>query len=318
MTIIIDVAGGQRAPEAAIQAAARSSLDRDLELLLVGDEARITETLTRLAHNPARLMVHHGGDTPERSVDAAAARLAADRGAALVTATDPGLLTAAAAAHLALARGVLRPALCAVYPTARRRGRAQDPFVLILDVGASFEASAEDLVGFARMGAAYAARVSHNPRPRVALLGERIGQRVGPPAAAEAAEVLSRLDDLDFQGVVNGLEIPRGGADVIVCPGFVGNVVIKMLEGVGEVVAHLIESLRAQSIRGRLAIQALSTDMDALASLTDWKSYGGAPLLGYDKPIIAIDPCADADAFERAIRLAAKTIRTDVIGAITG
>ena len=318
MTIIIDAMGGQRAPEAPLRAAAQLSLHRDLELLVVGDERLITERLARLPHNPARLMVHHGGSAPDECIDAAVARLASDRGAALVTAGTPDHVVPAAARHLTLASGVTRPALCAVYPTARRRGRAKDPFVLILDVGADFSASAEDLVGFAHMGAAYAARISHNPSPRVGVLGCKIGDQHGPPEAAEAAARL-RADppsSMRLAGLVEGLEIPRGGADVIVCSGAAGNVVVKLLEGVGEVVTHLARSVREQSIKARIALQAISGDMDSFASITDWKEYGGAPLLGYDRPLILTEPGADAEAFERAIRLAAKTIRTDIIGAI--
>ncbi len=164
------------------------------------------------------------------------------------------------------------------------------------------------------MGSAYASRVSRNPRPSVALLGPSITP--GPPALAQAAAMLRKDPNIHCIGQINGLDIPRGSADVIVCAGEVGNIVIRLLEGVGEVAQHMARSIQEQSIRGRLAVQALSNDMASMASITDWKEYGGAPLLGYDRPIIATDPDARAEAIDRAIRLAVKTIRTDIIGAI--
>lgn len=313
MKVILDVTGGRDAPGAALEAAAALSLDRPLELTLVGDQHQITEGLSRLAHDPARLIVHH---SPSGELSVAMGLLAADPGAALVTASDPARLLEAASAHLNLLPGVDKPALCAVYPTARRRGKAKDPFVLLLDVGAAFEASAEELVGYARMGSAYAAQISRNPKPAVALLAVQRGQRLGPPEVARAAAMLEADPNLHFIGPVSGVDIPRGSADVIICQGYVGQTVIGLLEGVGEVAVSLARSLQEHSIRGRLALQAISGDIQSFSSLTDWKEYGGAPLLGYDRPIIVADADAPAESLSRAVRLAVKTIRTDIIGAI--
>src|SRR5207245_8146808 len=110
---------------------------------------------------------------------------------------------------------------------------------LILDVGATVDARAEDLVAFALMGSAYAARVSKNDRPKVALLSNGSEAGKGPPEVARAHEILRTHAHVNFIGNIEGVDIPRGTADVVVCSGFIGNVVLKMLEGIGETVTEL-------------------------------------------------------------------------------
>ena len=316
--IIVDAMGGARAVKAPLEAAAALSLRGDLELVLVGNEPLITDGLSKTQHDPARLVVHHGADGA--SIDAAMERLSQDMGSALVTAASPAEVIPAAARHLEMVPGIEKAALCAVYPTVRRRGKRNDPFVLILDVGADFNASVDDLVGYAQMGAAYASRISHNPTPRVGVLGSRVGDACGPPEAVEAVERLTGRPrgEMLVTGIVEGLDIPLGSADVIVCSGALGHVVIKLLEGVGQLVSHLGRSMQERSIKARFALQAISSDMQSFTSLTDWKEYGGAPLLGYDRPVVLLEPDAEKEAFERAIRLAAKTVRKNVIGAFSG
>lgn len=321
MSILIDVMGGTQSPGAALRAASSLSLQRDLELNLIGDEATITRHLSRIPHDPARLTVHHApaaeGQSPqEASVRAATKLMHGKTSQVLVTAGEPHAVTRAAAAHLDLLPGAEQAALCAVYPTARRRGKHADPFVLLLDVGVSFEADASTLVSYARMGAAYAARVSRNPKPRVALLSSSLGGQRGPEEVLEALETLKVVSGLDCIGTINGLEITHGAADVIVCSGLVGKTVIDLLEGVGQVVNQLAHSTQSQSIKHRLAMQVVSENIHSLSTITDWKSYGGAPLLGYEHPIVLTSPGANEEIFERAIKLAAKTIRADIAGAV--
>lgn len=309
MTIVIDTSG----PAAGnmIAAASAVSLLRDLDLHLVGDEAQIAEALSATSHDPARLMVRHapGG------VDAAMGVVMRAPGAALVTAA-PASDVVAAAKQLTLIDGA-RPALCAVYPTARRRGDRKDPFVLILDVGAKFDADADDLVTYAHMGAAYASRISRNPRPKVALLAREIAGRSGPPEALEAIARLMADPVMDCYGAVGGLEISYGAADVIVTSGFLGNTVARLLEGVGAVAEQLARSAQESSMRWRMAYRVIENQLDTMRGLTDWKEYGGAPLLGYDRPILVTAEKADPTSLERSIRLAAKAIRLDVVGALS-
>jgi len=309
MTILIDTSGS--VGHVAVAAAAAESLRSDLELMLVGDQHQISQWLAEVGYDPAHLEVCHA----PVGVSQAARKLEEIGGGALVTAAPSEEVVAAARTQMTLLEGA-KPALCAVYPTARRRGDRQDPFVLILDVGASFEASDTDLYTYARMGAAYASRVSRNHRPKVAVLAQEIAGLWGPAAAVEALSRLEADTNMDCVGAVGGNEVCYGASDVIVTSGFVGNTVARLLEGVGEVARQVAESAQDSSVRWRMAYKVVEPELNSMLAFTDWKEYGGAPLLGYDKPVLVADPTADVEALQRAIRLAAKAIRLDVVGAV--
>ena len=250
--IALDAMGGDRGPEATIDGAAMLSLEEhDIRVLLVGDVPTISERLSTLRYNPARLSVvaaegcvsmdEPGAalkDKPNCSI-LTAARLVRDGEAqALVSAGHTGATILAAATTFERLPGIRRAALASVYPTEQRHGPHRDPFALILDVGATLGASSEDLVGFAVMGAAYSSVISEIESPRVALLSNGTEPNKG---TAEIIEAHQRLSGgiVNFCGNVEGLDIPRGTVDVIVCDGFLGNVVLKMLEGISEVFADI-------------------------------------------------------------------------------
>ena len=237
-------------------------------------------------------------------------------GDALVSAGHTGATILSASAQLQRLPGVHRAALAAVYPTEQRHGPRQDPFALMLDVGATLNASAEDLVGFAVMGSAYATVISDNPSPRVALLSNGSEPNKGTPAIKEAHQMLVELGTVDFAGNVEGLDIPRGTVDVIVCDGFLGNVVLKMLEGVSDVVTDLAKDAYARKFLWRLGLTMLSQGLRQLRSMTDWKQYGGAPLLGFDKVIIKAHGRSNARAIGNAIKVASKAVDRDLTGHI--
>jgi glycerol-3-phosphate acyltransferase PlsX len=207
---------------------------------------------------------------------------------------------------------VRRAALAAVYPTELRRGERNDPFSLILDVGATIDATAEDLVTFALMGAAYAQVISRNPRPRVALLSNGHEAGKGPAAVVQAHEMLIQGTQLNFIGNIEGLDIPRGAADVVVCPGYVGNVVIKMLEGVSETVLRLARYAYKERLLWRAALAMLSSGIERLKQVTDWEQYGGAPLLGFSHLFIKAHGRSGQRAMANAIRLTSKALRANL------
>jgi glycerol-3-phosphate acyltransferase PlsX len=242
--------------------------------------------------------------------------VAAGEGDALVSAGNTGASVLACARAWKLIPGVRRAALASVYPTELRRGEKNDPFSLILDVGATIDASAEDLVTFAIMGAAYASLVSRNRRPRVALLSNGTEAGKGPAAVVEAHQLLLEATQLNFIGNVEGLDIPRGVADVIVCNGFVGNVVLKMLEGVSETVVRLARYAHKEKLTWRIGLMALSSALAQLKAVTDWQQYGGAPLLGLEHPFIKAHGRSNAPAITNAIKVAAKASAGDLCGHI--
>src|SRR5207248_3073373 len=201
-----------------------------------------------------------------------------------------------------------RAALASVYPTEIRRGEKDDPFSLILDVGATLDVTADDLVAFAIMGSAYAARVSKNPRPRVALLSNGAETGKGPPEIVEAHRLLHDTN-INFVGNIEGIDIARSTADVVVCSGFVGNIILKMLEGVSETVVRLASYAYKERLLWRAGLMMLSGGFKRLKEITDWEQYGGAPVLGFDHLFIKAHGRSRARAITNAAKVAAKTVQ---------
>jgi glycerol-3-phosphate acyltransferase PlsX len=253
---------------------------------------------------------------PDASIVIAADLVARGDGDALVSAGNTGASVLACARRWTLIPGLRRAALAAVYPTELRRGEKNDPFSLLLDVGATIDATASDLVAFALMGAAYAQVISRNPRPRVALLSNGTEAGKGPKEVIEAHELLLEATNINFIGNVEGLDIPRGVADVIVCSGFVGNVVIKMLEGVAGTVLNLARYAYKEKLLWRAALAMLSSGIHRLKQVTDWEQYGGAPLLGFDHLLIKAHGRSGSRAIANAIRVADKALAAELTTSI--
>jgi glycerol-3-phosphate acyltransferase PlsX len=321
--IVVDAMGGDHAPDEIVQGAAEASLGLSgAEIILVGDAAILGRTLPRMRHDGARVRVHHApawiemdekpaealASKPEASIVVAADLVARGEGDALVSAGNTGASVMACARQWKMIPGVSRAALAAVYPTELRRGEKDDPFSLILDVGATVDCTADDLVSFALMGAAYAKLVSKNRRPRVALLSNGTEAGKGPATVVAAHATLTTVSDINFIGNIEGLDIPRGVADVVVTSGFVGNVVLKMLEGVSETIVRLARYAHKEKLAWRLGLLALGSAIDQLKVVTDWQQYGGAPLLGFQHPFIKAHGRSNARAVTNAIKLAHKSL----------
>jgi len=329
--IVVDAMGGDHAPDEIVQGAAEASLAlRNAEIILVGDSAAIGRLLPKMRHDGSRVRVHHTAQfvemdekpaealaaKPEASIVVAADLVARGDGDALVSAGNTGASVLACARRWTLLEGVKRAALAAVFPTELRRGEKDDPFSLILDVGATVDCTAEDLVGFAIMGSAYAKLVSSNRRPRVALLSNGTEAGKGPASIVAAHAALVETSELNFIGNIEGLDIPRGVADVVVTSGFVGNVVLKMLEGISETVVRLARYAHKERLAWRLGLLALSSAIDQLKSVTDWQQYGGAPLLGFTHPFIKAHGRSNARAVTNAIKVANKALQGNLTGNI--
>lgn len=327
ITVALDAMGGDNGLDATVEGAAALSREPgDVFVALVGDERQVTERLERTHHDPSRIGVVHAhgcvamADDPRAALErmpdcsiAVAARLVRDGEAqALVSAGHTGATILAAAQHFERLAGVRRAALAAVYPTEQRHGPRQDPFALMLDVGATLEAEPEDLVSFAAMGSVYSSIVSEIPAPRVALLSNGVEPNKGTRAIV-AAHALLRDSSLHFAGNVEGIDIPRGTVDVVVCDGFLGNVVLKMLEGVSDVVKDVARQASSRRLQWALGLAMLGGGIQEIKRLTDWKSYGGAPLLGFDQVVIKAHGRSEARAIRNALKVGAKAVRGGLI-----
>lgn len=332
-TVVVDATAGEEDGAAALRAAATASLDLAQDVIVVGDESDLTAALAELAHDAERLRVVHAPDrlpssalsqtvleaAPRSAIPVALSILASRPDASFVTAGPPGAVVRAAESCLSLLPGIERSALAAVVPTVRVRGTHDDPFALVLDVGAHARATADDLVAFARMGAAYARRISDNEQPTVALLSHSRNPKAVARALAQAHRRLVAIDAEDasfaYLGLMRADRIPLGDADVIVTEGAGGNIVIRTLEGVAATAQTMLQRA-SERFTWRVGVSMLGAGMDRLRTITHWGNYGGAPLLGVDRTVVLTHEEAGERALLNGIRLAAKIERLDVRAAL--
>ncbi|UCE86196.1 MAG: phosphate acyltransferase PlsX [Deltaproteobacteria bacterium] len=326
--IALDGMGGDRAPDAVVEAAATITRSTRIRLLLCGDGPRLDGLLQRAGADRSRIDLLHApdavpmGEDPQQAVQrvrsslaVAAAAVAAGRADALVTAGNTGATLLHAARAIPRIAGIRRTALAAVYPTLPRPHNA-DPFALLLDVGANVRSRAEDLVHFAHMGVAYSAAISKVARPTVGLLNIGTEASKGDETLRAAHALLADSPRIDFRGNVEGKDISLGAVDVIVCPGVLGNVALKLLESMGDVVLTLGEDVFRRRLSWRAGRWLLRGGIARLMNLVDYTSYGGAPILGFERIVIKAHGRSDARALENAIKVAAKAVRADVCGRI--
>lgn len=319
--IVLDTCHGQQNGREALEAAAIASLQLDVQVVVVGDEDVIEPVLREIAYDAERLRVLHAENSslPIPTSIARGLQLSAQELDSVFISAGPSS-SIVSEAHLRLQRlpFVKRAALAAVYPTLHSRSPTQDPFALLLDVGANHTCDAEDLLTFALMGAAYAGKIADLDQPRVALLSNGQDSSNAPPAIQQADLRLGSLNDDSFlyTGCIRGDQVILGDADVIVMDGFTGDILVRTLEGValsGEALLKRAE----QRFTGRIGVSMLEQGITQLREFTKWENYGGAPLLGLDRLVIVAPGDAGRRAFLNAIRLAVKINRLNVLQALS-
>lgn len=317
--------GGDFAPDAVVKGVARVSLTTNIECVLVGDERRIQSILDSVSYDPAHIAVHHTPDVigmgdspkdglrtkPRASIAVGVGMVASGRAEALVSAGNTGACILACANGFRTIAGVRKTALAAVYPR-QTDYPGQDQLALLLDVGATVRCEALDLVQFAVMGSAYARRVSKVARPRVGLLNIGVEEFKGGPVLVEAHRRLAALSGIEFVGNIEGNDIATGRADVIVCEGLLGNVVLKLVEGIADVVTGIASNVVTQRRMWQVGMRLLARDIHEITRMTDYASYGGAPLLGFEHVFIKAHGRSSARAIENAVKVAAKAVRDRV------
>jgi glycerol-3-phosphate acyltransferase PlsX len=331
ITLAVDALGGQHGPREVVAAVARASQERHptqpVYFTLVGDEARLTDELVQHGHNPERIRIHHAPevveleaspeqvserDGDETSIATACRLVASGEADAVVTAGHPAAAVLAGKHHFARVPGVDRSALCAVYPTSRLGEADQRRLGLLLDVGASHEASPSDLHSFGLMGSAYGRLVRPDTDPKVALLSTTAHPGSSPTDIARAADRLDDDDRVRFIGTCEGHELLSGRADVVVCNGFIGNVALKLLEGVSQTALEVARAAYQRRFLWKVGLRLLSGGLDELKRLTDYEEYGGAPLLGLRQVMIVAHSRSHRKAIDNALRLAIKNVKADL------
>lgn len=310
LPVALDAMGGDHAPREVLLGAAEARRRWGISVALVGPgdtirqaarEVEIDLTAHALVEAPSVVgMAEHPVQAvrakPDSSLVVGLRLVKEGRAAAFVTAGNTGAAMAAALFELGRIAGVARPALAIVYPALRQP-------VLLLDVGANAECRPQHLVQFAQMGVAYAESALRRERPRVALLSNGEEPTKGNQLVLEAHRLLAATD-LNFAGNVEGRHIPLGEVDVVVTDGFVGNVVIKLSEGLAET---LVRMLREEALRGwvsRLGALLMLPALRRMRRRVSYEEYGGSPLLGVNGVVIVAHGRSRAWAIANAVRVA--------------
>jgi glycerol-3-phosphate acyltransferase PlsX len=324
-TIAVDAMGGDLAPDEIVKGVAQVSLATDIECLLVGDERRIQGVLESVPYNPEHIAILHAREAigmaeeprealktrRDASLVVGVRAVAEGRADAMVSAGNTGACVLACAKHFKLVRGVRRAALASVYPR-QTEYLGQDRLALLLDVGATVRCEAEELMQFAVMGSAYARRISKVSSPRVGLLNMGAEEMKGGEVLVETHRRLRAFPGVNFVGNLEGNDLPRGRADVIVCEGFVGNVTLKLIEGLSELFADIATVAAERKLAWRLGLLLLSRGIERLKALTDYTQYGGSPILGFEQLFIKCHGRSNARAMANAVKVAAKAVRDRV------
>ncbi|MEM8930419.1 MAG: phosphate acyltransferase PlsX [Acidobacteriota bacterium] len=284
--IAVDAMGGDYSPRAVVEGAVQASAE-GVRILLVGAERQIRVELDRLGPEIEGVEVVHAEQVvsmeerpmavlkkQEASVRVCARLVHEGRADGMVTAGNTGAALIAAKKEIGTIPGVDRPALAGVFPN--RKGRT-----VVLDVGANLTARPEHLRQFAVMGHFYAQEILGTPEPRVGLMSVGEEEAKGTELTREVHQVLEKTG-LNFVGNVEGRDVFGGTVDVIVCDGFVGNVVLKTSESLAGYLGFLMKRELVSTWRTRLGYWLARPALEGFRRQTDWTEYGAAPLLGVD------------------------------------
>ncbi len=316
-TLAIDCMGGDSGPSTMVQAACRVlSHNPDLRLILVGDEAEIRANLTRMDQIfLTRLSIHPTqsvvtmDDVPSKALRqkedssmAVAIELVAEgKAQAVVSSGNTGALMAFSRKILTMVPGISRPAIISSLPTDNRVSR-------MIDLGANVDCSPEQMVQFAQMGAAIT--MANEPDsmhvPTVALVNIGSEAIKGNEQTRKTHELMQAVKDIDYRGFIEGNEVFHGNIDVIVCDGFVGNVLIKASEGVSQMIIKRLGDEFKKNIFNRLLAAISITVLKSFKKAVDPDRHNGASLVGMQGVVIkshgAANVRATVTAIEEAVR----------------
>ena len=326
--VALDAMGGDKAPGEVMLGAIQAAREYSMGVYLVGREDAIRAELAKHDTSGLDLPIVHTDEVIEMDEHPAAAvrkkknasmtlalQLVRD-GSALgaVSAGNSGAMMAASLFTLKRIEGVDRPALGTVFPT-------RDGVSFVLDVGANTDCKPEYLQQFALMGSIYMERIFSVASPRVGLLANGEEETKGNELVLQTHQLLKAHAEalgINFIGNIEGRDIPTGGADVVVCDGFVGNVVLKLSEGMAETLLGMLRTQMTSSLPNKLAAAVLQPGLRKVFRRLDYAEYGGVPLLGINGSAIVAHGRSNAKAIKNALRVARQTAETKVVDAIAG
>ncbi|MEM8676387.1 MAG: phosphate acyltransferase PlsX [Cyanobacteria bacterium P01_G01_bin.67] len=321
--IAVDAMGGDFAPEEIVAGAIQASAELDIDVLLVGNEQQINSLVKKHGgQDSEKIKVVHAEDVitmkeeplvgirrkPKASINVAMNLVKQKEADAVVSAGHSGAAMAAALLRLGRLPGIERPAIGAVLPTIN-----PEKSVIILDVGANVDSKPKYLEQFALMGTIYSKYVLGNDEPKVGLLNIGEESSKGNELALATHKLLTDNPQIPFVGNAEGRDVLSGEFDIIVCDGFVGNIVLKFAEAIGEVMLQIMKEELPQGLHGKVGTALLKPNLMNIKCRIDRAEHGGALLFGVAGICIISHGSSRRGSMFNAIRLAKEAIDNQVL-----
>ena len=318
MKVALDAMGGDFAPEMTIAGAVEAVNEYDIEVILVGDRQQLTDSLSGKRHPSHKISIVHTSEvvamneTPaialrkkkDSSIRVAIELVKSHLADAAVSAGNSGVAMATSLFILGKLPNVDRPAIATIMPSLTG-------FFVLIDAGANVDCKPENLMQFALMGNAYYKALFDVSDPRVSLLSIGEEDTKGNELTKETFKLLKH-SDINFTGNMEGKDIFSGNADVIVCDGFIGNIVLKVSEGLAEALMKMLKREIINVTTGKLGYLMIKPAIRNFRKRTDYSEYGGAPLLGINGTCIISHGRSSSKAIKNAIRVSAEMAKKKV------
>lgn len=307
--VAVDAMGGDYAPAEIVKGAIEAvQSDKQIQVLLVGQEELIQRELAKQSYPKEQIFVVHASEVIETeeppviairkkkdsSIVVGMNLVKKQEADAIVSAGSSGAILVGGQVIVGRIKGVERPPLAPLIPT-------EKGVSLLVDCGANVDARPSHLVQFARMGSIYMEHVIGIKNPRVAIVNIGAEEEKGNALVKETFPLLKACEDINFIGSIEAREIPHGGADVIVCEAFVGNVILKLYEGVGGTLLNKIKGSMTVNLRSKIGALLIKPTLKSALKAFDASQYGGAPLLGLNGLVVKTHGNSKANEIKTAI-----------------
>ena len=322
MKIVLDCMGNDNGPEVMVEGAKQAmSVNDDLNIIFVGNKEKIDKLLKDSYKD--RITVINAteeitnNESPVKAIrtkkDASLVKgmnlLKEGKGDAIISAGSTGALLAGAVFIVGRLKGIQRAAITTVYPTKNKPS-------LLLDIGANVDCKPEFLEQFAIMGSVYADKILNRKNPKIGLANIGAEAKKGNSLVKEAYDKLIDLDNINFIGNIEVRDLMKGEVDVIVCDGFVGNVILKTTEGTALTIFDLLKETFLSKTIYKIGALLLKSGLKTFKRKFDYSEYGAAPLLGVKAPVFKAHGSSNSKSIKNAILCAVDYLNKDIINTI--
>lgn len=324
MKIVLDGMGGDNAPLEIVKGAVEAATLIEHEIFIVGDEEKINAELSKYKYHKEQIKIVHASeiiandDAPVKAVrtklDSSMVKgmnmLKNGEGDLFISAGNTGAIMASGLFILGRIQGIDRPPIASTYPILGKGGVS-----LLVDSGANSECKPNNLLEFAAMGSIYMEKVLNIKNPTVGLVNIGTEETKGTTVLKASYELLSK-SSINFIGNIEAREVPKGACDVIVCDGFVGNVILKLTEGLAWNILKLIKSKFTAGVIPKMGALLLSGKLKELKAEFDYSEYGGAPILGIKGAVVKMHGSSNANAVKNTILKGIPYVENNVVQTI--